>query len=244
MLTVVCWKWRPLIGYRSQYTPETVYVLRDMVRRNYSDPHRFVCVTDDATGLDGIETLPLWTEFAHVPSPHGDKNPSCYRRLRLFHPDAASLFGGERLLSIDLDTVILGDLRPLWNRPEDFVAWGDTNPRPGSHYNGSMMLLRAGTRRQVWDRFDPMTSPRQSLKAGCWGSDQGWISYCLGPGEPKWTKADGVYSYRNDLKRGRTVPANATVVSFHGRLDPWHKDVAILPWVAQHYRREPLAVAS
>ncbi len=245
MLSVICWKWRPSQNYRSSYAPETVHILRDMVRRHYPDPHRFILVTDDAAGIDSsIEILPLWNEFADIPSPHGGKNPSCYRRLRLFHPDASQWFG-DRFVSLDLDTVITGDLRPIWNRPEDFVAFGDTNPRPGSHYNGSMMMLRAGTRTRVWERFDPKTSPRTSLQAGCWGSDQGWISYVLGPGEAKWSKDDGVYSFRNQLKTTNKLPANARVISFHGSLDPWMPRVhSQWPWVAQHYRREALAVAS
>ncbi len=236
-LTVVCFKWRPRPGYRSVFAPETVHVLRNMVRRHYQAPHRFVCVTDDVEGLGDVETIPLWNDFASVPSPHGGKNPSCYRRLRLFAADAAERFG-ERFVWLDLDTVIVDDVRPLWDRPEDFVAWGDTNPQPGSHYNGSMILLRAGARRQVWERFDPQTSPQLALEAGCYGSDQGWISYCLGPGETKWTKADGVYSFRNDLSKGASrLPANARIVMFHGSVDPWSLQAQQAhPWIAEHYR--------
>jgi hypothetical protein len=239
MLTVICWRWKPLNGYRSTFGPETVRVLRNMVARHYPHPHRFVCVTDTPQDLDAdIERLPLWNDFADVPSPHGGKNPSCYRRLRLFHPDAGKVFG-DRFVSIDLDTVIVGDLSPLWNRKEDFVAWGDTNPQPGSHYNGSMLLLRAGARRQVWDRFDPQTSPRKSLQAGCYGSDQGWISYCLGAGETRWTKADGVYSFRNDIKPrdAAALPANARLVMFHGSYDPWHPTIQQRwPWIKEYWQ--------
>lgn len=243
MITVICWKWQPHAGYRSTYPPETVNVLRDMVRRHYPHPHRFVCVTDQPQGIDrDVEIIPAWNDFAHVPSPHGGtKNPSCYRRLRLFHPDAAQWFG-DRFVSLDLDMVITGDLTPLWNRTEDVVFWGDTNPQPASHYNGSMMLIRAGSRPHVWSRFDPKVSPSLSLKAKAWGSDQGWISYCLGGKEAKWTRSDGVYSFRNDLKGHPKLPDNARVVVFHGRFDPWQHDVQKRwPWVKAHYRREAVA---
>lgn len=237
-LSVICWKWKPAPGYRSAFSADTVSVLRRMVARHYAAPHRFICVTDDPVGIDqDVEIVRPWNDFTNVPSPHGAKNPSCYRRLRLFAPDIAQTFG-ERFVSLDLDTVILDDVRPLWDRPEDFVAWGDTNPQPGSHYNGSMLLLRAGTRRQVWDRFDPHTSPETAKRAGCFGSDQGWISYCLGPGEAKWTRADGVYSFRNDiLGKRRTLPTNARMVMFHGGTDPWslhaQHDHA---WIAEAWR--------
>lgn len=238
MMTFVTWKWKPHAGYRSEFAPDTVNVLKRMVDRHYQAPHRFICVTDDATGIDSsVEILPLWNDFAKVPSPHGGKNPSCYRRLRLFHPDAAQWFG-ERFVSMDLDVVITSDLRPLLDRPEPFVCWGNTHPT--THYNGSLMLLTAGARPKVWSEFDPHVSPQRAKDAGCFGSDQGWISYCLGAGEPRWGHKDGVYSYRNDLSpngHAGKLPANARIVVFHGRWDPWSMHIQQdCPWVREHYR--------
>ncbi len=155
----------------------------------------------------------------------------------MFHPEIGGVFG-ERFVSLDLDVVLTGDVSPLWNRHEDFVAWGDTNPQPGSHYNGSMMLLRAGSRRQVWDRFNPTTSPEEARRAGAWGSDQGWISYCLGPGEAKWRRADGVYSLRLDFEqqRRRALPVDARLVVFHGRWDPWSAYAQdTYPWIREYW---------
>lgn len=235
-LTVVCWKWPPQAGYRSTFGPETVNTLRAMVRRHYPHPHRFVCVTRETAGIDAdIEILPPWDDFAHLPSPHGQKNPSCYRRLRLFHPDAQQWFGA-RFVSLDLDVVITGDLTPLWHRPEPVVFWGDTNRQPGSHYNGSMILMDAGCRPQVWTDFSPEASPLIAKEARCFGSDQGWISYRLGPGEAKWSKRDGVYSYRNEVSQLKCLPSNARIVVFHGAHDPWASHVqATVPWVREHY---------
>lgn len=237
MLSVVTWKWKPAPGYRSTFGPETVNTAKRMVARHYPDPHRFLCVTDDPAGIDAdVEIVPLWNDFANVPSPHGGNNPSCYRRLRMFHPEIGQVFG-ERFVSMDLDCVVTGDLRPLFNRTEDFVAWGDTNPKPGSHYNGSLMLMTAGARPQVWTQFDPATSPQLSLRAQCWGSDQGWISYCLGGGEKKFGHKDGVYSFRNDLQQTRELPQNARLVIFHGRHDPWGPYAQMnFRWIAEHYR--------
>lgn len=241
MLSVICWRWRPLAGYRSSYGPETVNTLRAMVTRHYPHPHRFICVTDDPSGIDAdVELVPAWNDFAHLPSPHGGRNPSCYRRLRMFHPEIASVFG-ERFVSLDLDVVLTGDVTPLWNRPEEIVLWGDTNPQPGSHYNGSMVLLTAGSRPKVWTDFDPHASPAKAKAARCWGSDQGWLSYCLGKGEARWSKADGVYSFRNDLQK-RTLPDNARVVVFHGRHDPWTPYVQQqYPWIREHYHAQKVA---
>ncbi len=235
MITVLCWKWKPRHSYRSAFGPETVNTLRRMVARQYPHPHRFVCVTDDSAGIDpDVEVLPDFGDFTNVPSPHGDKYPSCYRRLRLFHPDAAQWFG-DRIVSLDLDCVITGDLSTVWNRPEDFVIWGDTNPT--TLYNGSMVLLAAGARPQLWTAFDPVRSPQLAKAAKHHGSDQGWISYCLGPGESKWSTADGVYSYRNHVQRtSDRLPADARIVMFHGCVDPWAADGQRLEWVRRHYQ--------
>lgn len=237
MLSVVCFKWTPPPGYRSQFGAAQVNTLRRMVARHYPDPHQFICVTDDPKGLDPqVRAVPLWPDHAGLPSPHGgSKNPSCYRRLKLFAPCARELLG-ERLVSLDLDCVITADMRPLWNRPEDFVIWGDT--ARGTPYNGSMMLLTAGARAKVWENFDPLKTPRLGLARGYIGSDQAAIAVLLGPNEKKWTRRDGVYSYRNEIApMGGQLPRDARVVFFHGRFDPWQATIkARHPWVRQHYQ--------
>lgn len=240
MLRIVTWLWQKQ-GYRSQFAATHVNTLRNMIERNYPHPHEVVCVTDIPKGIDArVRIVPAWNDYATVPSPYGAHQPSCYRRLRAFHPDIATVFG-DRFVSIDLDTVIVGDMTPIWNRQEDFVAWGETNPK--SFYNGSMFLLRSGSRPQVWEQFDPKTSPKQAMQAGRFGSDQGWLSFCLGKGEPTWTTADGVYSFNIHLRPpkhssqpSKPLPTDARVVFFHGSVDPWSSEAQRLPWVKEHYQ--------
>ena len=51
---VMCMKWGKAYG------PEYVNRLRNGVARHLSYPHRFICFTDDAEGIDpGIEVFPL-----------------------------------------------------------------------------------------------------------------------------------------------------------------------------------------
>lgn len=235
MISVVCFKWKPRHGYRSTYPAEVVNTLRSMVQRHYPWPHRFICVTDDARGLDeDIEAVPLWDDYAEVPNPSFKTGPSCYRRLKVFSRDIGEVLG-ERFVCIDLDTVIVGDLRPLFDRTEDFIAW--RNPDPRWPLNGSMFMLTAGARPEVWEGFDPKTSPATSHAARCYGSDQGWMSYVLGTGEATWGPEDGVYSYDMEIRKlGNHLPENARVVMFHGRHDPWMPVVhKVAPWVSEHY---------
>lgn len=207
-----------------------------MVARHYPSPHEFVCITDDAAGIDSdIRIVPLWTDFADLPSAHGAKSPSCYRRLKAFSAEAAD-FIGPRFVSLDLDTVVTGDLRPIFDRSEDFAIWGDTTPR--TWYNGSFWILTAGARRQVWETFDPATSPRLAKAAGQLGSDQAWLGYCLGPHETKLSQREGIYSWRVHLEpRGGVLPTGARLVMFHGHVDPWMPQVQRKhSWIKQHYR--------
>jgi hypothetical protein len=236
VISVVCFKWRPRPGYRSAYGPATVNTLRRMVARSYQRPHRFICVTDDAAGLDpGVEVVPLWSDHAELPNPSFRTGPSCFRRLRVFARDAGALLG-ERFCCIDLDTVVTGDLAPVLDRSEDFIAW--RNPDPRWPLNGSMFMLTAGSRPQVWETFKPAISPARSHAAGCRGSDQGWMSYVLGTKEATWGPEDGLYSYQMEVaKAGNKLPKNARMVFFHGHWDPWDDEVhKVAPWVHEHYR--------
>lgn len=232
-ITFTAFKWaKP--GYRSTFAPATVHVLRNMISRHYHRPFRFVCITDDPTGLDGIETLPLWNDFADVKNPNGAHNPSCYRRLKLFSPDAREWFGDGRVVCMDLDTVIVNDITPLFDDDVDFKIWGESD-FPRQWMNGSLWMLRIGSRPQVWTRFDPLTSPKEAAKAGARGSDQGWMSYVLGKNEATWGREDGVFSFRKHLQPVGHLPLEARMVMFHGRQDPWSPAAQQIPWVKQNW---------
>lgn len=236
MLTICTFLWKPPVGYRSKFDGSHVETLARMVKRHYPEPHRFVCITDDATGINAkwIELFELWPDLAHVRNPSGHKNPSCYRRLRLFAKNAGEWLG-DRFVCLDLDCVIVGDMRPLWNRSEDFVIWKSTTA--GNFYNGSMFLLQAGARPNVWRDFDPVVSPVLTKQAHLYGSDQAWIAYALGGAEQTWSADDGVYSFRNELRDGgEALPPGARIVFFHGKGDPWEAGPQRLAWVRKFYR--------
>lgn len=231
----VTFKWKPAANYRSKFDARAVNTLASMIARNYRGPCRLTCITDDPAGIDpAVRVVPLWSDHAALPSPHGVGYPSCYRRLKLFSAEAAQLIG-PKFVVMDLDTVITGDITPLFSGPETFKIWGDT--AKGTPYNGSLWMLTAGARTVVWDTFDPVQSPKRSLALGYIGSDQGWIGAALGPNEPKWTARDGVYSFRNHIQRaGYLLPANARIVNFHGNHDPWNAEMQRISWVRKHYR--------
>lgn len=244
VIDVVLWKWKPAPNYRSKFEAIHVDVACRMIRRNYGGPLRITCITDDPEGItEADRIIPLWDEFSTIRSPHDlgqvARNPSCYRRLRMFAADAGEWLG-QRIVSMDLDMVVTGRLEPIFDRPEPIVLWGDTNPR--THYNGSLIIHTAGQHAFLYDEFkkNPERCRTFATRAGQFGSDQAWISARLGGGKPKFGKEDGVYSYRNHINqpplRGR-LPENARVVMFHGIVDPWTPGLSrTLPWVAQNWK--------
>jgi hypothetical protein len=239
-LQVGTFKWRAPPGYRSKFTGEQVNVLRNMFRRHLRLPHEFFCITDDPAGIDpDIRIIPLWEEFGDLKSPHdgrnGSVNPSCYRRLPIYGEKGRRLIG-ERFAVVDLDVCLVDDVTPIFDVPDDFKIWGDT--AKGTPYNGSVQLMTACARRQVYETFDPVESPKRGRALGYIGSDQAWIAACLGPHEKKWTARDGVYSYRNEIApRGGMLPRGARLVVFHGHVDPWQSTTQTRHrWVREHYR--------
>ncbi len=192
-----------------------------MVDKFYHGPYRFFCVTDDPSGLHpSVIPVPLWDDFSDLYPENGKAGLSCYRRLRVFSSDAKDIFG-DRLVSIDLDVVLTGDMSPLWDQNIDFAMCGAFTAR--SIYNGSMWMLKTGAREQVWRDFDPVNVARLCAESGLRGSDQAWISLCLGTGERRWTTEDGIYSYGTHLyPNGGDLPSNARLVSFNGNKKPWH----------------------
>lgn len=235
-LTFVCFKWTPAPHYRSVFGPNTVNVLRSMLSRHYHGAHELVCVTDNPKGISSeVRIIPLWDTHSKLPSPYGIGNPSCYRRLKMFSNEAIEMFG-PRFVAIDLDVVICGRLDDLFDNDHDIKLYGDT--ARNTPYNGSLIQHKAGTRPKLWDDFDPNKSPKLGTALGYIGSDQAWIGACLGPNEPKFTKRDGVYSYRNEIRpAGGKLPPGAKIVVLHGHYDPWAPQMAYRhPWIREHYR--------
>lgn len=231
MLTVMTWFWKQE-GGRATYTHHHVNIWADMVRRNLTIPHRLACVTEHPEGIDpSIEIIAPPKDFEDVRIPTWTvEKPQCLRRIAMFAPDAGQRFG-ERFVSMDMDCVIAGNLDSLFATTADFKMYrGTTGERP---YNGSMMLLTAGARPQVYTEF----SVERAIKAGqrYVGSDQAWISYILGPGEAVWDYRDGVFWYQDP--NGRGYPR---LMFFPGYPKPWQlAERTDTGWFAEYYRRSP-----
>ncbi len=225
-LTVLSWLWSQP-DRDIEYTAEHVNIWAASISRHLTLPHRFACVTDTPEGIDPrVEIIAPLHEFEDIKIPGwGAQYPHCLRRLSLFRPDAAEIFG-PRFVSMDIDVVISGSLDPLFDRDDEFVIY-QSFPHPFRLYSGGMFLMTAGARPQVYEQFslEGIVVARKRYI----GSDQAWISAVLGPGEATWGMADGVRWWPQE------PDADTRIMFFHGRPKP-DELLDESAWVAEHYR--------
>ena len=233
-INIVTFKWKkPTTGYRLknpvEYSAAHVNSLYKAVARNTTLPFKFTCVTDDAAGIDKkINIIHLW-----------DKHKSlggCYNRLFIFSEEIKNILG-ERFICIDLDCVIVDNIDAILQRNEEFVINKFIGKdMHGQIYNGGLILMTAGCRKNVWTDFDPTQSltllDRYRNEKNLVGSDQAWIQVVLGNNESLFTEADGIYDY--SFLPDRKLPLNAKMIFFPGKVDPsQEKDKN--EWVAKHW---------
>lgn len=257
MLTILTWLWRQNPDKARYFEDgggaDKVNVWAAMMRRNLTLEHELVCVTDEPEGIDpNVRIVPLPRPFDDVVVKGWRERigaPQCYRRLTLFHPEAAEIFGSDRFVSMDLDCVVTGSLDRLFDNDCPFVMFkGTSKHRP---YNGSMIQMDAGARSIVWEAFanDPQ-GMAEAARRKYIGSDQAVISMVLGKGEERWDERDGVLAYGGGfLRRHGRHPSrvrltdDTRLVFFPGRTKPWDL-VKRAAFVADHWHDgEPRAQA-
>jgi len=196
-VTVCCIKWG------DKYGPEYVHVLYRMVQRNiHLTGFDFVCFTENPAGIDAhIRTAPLPCDY-----------PGWWQKVGLFQPRLPGVFT-DKILFLDLDVVIAGDLDPILEMDADFVIARDWPPEMRPHdnaYESSAFLLRVGSRPAVWDNFSAAVMTEMH-------GDQDWITAQI-PCEQlfpyEWTPS---YKLRH---LANACPENAKIVIFHGDPKP------------------------
>lgn len=243
MLHVVLWKWWQPSTSRA-YTSEHVDMMAEMLHDNLSGVrYRVICVTDDDSNIMECETFPLWSDHDDLANASGRQLPSCYRRLKLYDPSTQREMGiraGDRILSLDIDTLICGSLVDVVRTEGRFVGWqvpGQYHPRV---FNGSFQMFTAGDLEHIWKDFDPEVSPRKVNKLLYTGSDQAWLSHCLvgkegsvGLGYPT------IASYPNHVQKIGQHSAKTRILFFNGSLKPWSPEaIRRTPWITGYWRNK------
>jgi hypothetical protein len=228
-------------GFR--YGPKHVRHLKDAVKEHLTAPHEFICITDDPDKFDldaDIRAVKLDTT-CHVPGKE-------WAKWMTFHPDGQNLFGGERMLQLDLDAVICGNIDHLVWRDEDIVCWRNPARQPylnpakytgRAYYNGSIILHTLGTGAYGYNLF----ADNKRKIAGRMRDTQCLMSFLLGPDAPYWDDLDGIYRLERDdtpgsgIGRYLDLPKGACMVFFPGsEHKPWLEKVREdWPWVETYW---------
>ena len=234
MVNVVCLKWG------TKYSAEYVNKLAAMVRRNLKRPHRFMCLTEDTTGIDSsIECLPLLDD--------GIKGlTGWWHKLSFFRPKVHDLKGPT--LFLDLDVVITGPLDPFFEQPGDFVIIKDWAYKSRKVWNSSVFRLEIGKQAHVYKEF--IRRGPEKVMASLHG-DQNFISEMI-PDAALWP-ADWCVSYKYHccVPKDATphLPEGARVLVFHGKPDPHeaisgeHRRYKAAPWLADYWHDADLPPA-
>lgn len=160
------------------YTPEYVIRLERMVRKFLNRPFRFVCFTDRPEAFRApIETVRIPANLPGCAEAIGYWN-----KLQLFNP-AHGLTG--RVLFLDLDVLVVGDLSPLVDYPARFALVADelalTRPARDRNtvgqtilrkFNASAMAFDPEATSVLWSDWTPDVTRRLQ-------SDQDWYAQRL-----------------------------------------------------------------
>lgn len=244
MQTVMCIKWGT--AYGADYA-NTLYA---MVARNTDRPLRFVCFTDDATGLR--------KEIAALPLPPIDLPPShqwkAWRKISLWQKDLADLTGD--VLFIDLDVVVTGSIDVFFDfKPEETYCVIENWTQAGQGIgNTSVFRLRVGAHAEVYETL--MADPAGTVAQ--FRNSQTFCSRTIT--SMVYWPAEWCVSFKHTLLprwplnfiQTAALPESARVICFTGYPNPDHardgvwptsakwkqlyKHVRPTPWIAEHWR--------
>jgi hypothetical protein len=222
LINVACMKWG------QKYPASYVNNLYRGVTRWMDRDFRFLCFTDDTTGLDaGIETRPMPVEpfadaFEYGRTRKGRKG--AWRKISLLKPGLAGMTG--QLVIFDIDVVITGPLGPIVDHAPDKVAfrreWRYARlGLQGGH--GSVYTFKPELHPYLYDEFaaDPVGSIDRHK-----GSEQYYTSMtALRHGSLSYLPDELVCSYKRDLLpafplnliRQPELTKACSVLCFHGQ---------------------------
>jgi len=224
-VTVICVLWQGDFRERP-YNPDWVRRLKNMVARNLSIPHRFVCLSNVDVPCERIPLKHDW--------------PGWWSCIELFRPD---LPVEGLLLHIELDTLIVDSLNEIAEHPADFASASckDFYPikfpdpklrhkiprakgRTITKYRNGVMAWDKGARSEIYTKFSPDVMQK-------FRGDQDWIGHIL-PNEA--TFPDQWFIKIRDCSKKQPPPEDVKIVF----CNPTKNDQAvnIYPWTAEIWK--------
>lgn len=211
-VNVVCMKWG------DRYGPEFVNRLYGMVIRNTSWTVRFVCFTDDRTGIrPEVECQPL-PAFDYDP-----KLGKYWPKLALMQPGLGGLEG--MTLFLDLDLVIIDTIDELLRHPGRFLIVREWKDEHLGYGNSSVVRYFIGAEANVIDKF--RATPAEVIMGTYDGKEQNFLSKAVDDiafWPPEWVPAFNLACLpKNRLVRFFSTPkppSGGKILVFYGSITP------------------------
>ncbi len=138
---------------------------------------------------------------------------------------------GDRIVQIDVDTIITGQLDETFDREEDFIIAGGGNSANPCKTNGFLWMAKAYTNGNLWDDFTLVEAAKYPYYE--YPDDQGWIDAKL-PNCAKWRCGDEVFVFHKPgWPEDDKLPERAKLVTFSGWRSP--ERFKHLDWVKKHW---------
>ena len=186
--------------------------LHDGVSRFADRPYKFVCFTNETNLMlnNGIEVrnLPFLTKKGVLP------------RMYMFSKESG-LFG-HQVLSLDLDIVIVNNLRPLMDYSGMFCTRTKFKPGEGNKLDGDIISFKACEENE--ERFwNPFKTNIQMVESISNGRERYWIRYVASDIADTWSQVapNKVQSYKWGFRFKRLDSLKeACIISCHGAPRP------------------------
>ncbi len=242
MVNVVCLKWGQLYG------PDYVNKLYRGIARNLTLPFRFVCFTDDPSGIvEPVECKPL-PPIELLPS----RPSSAHRKLSLFAETLDDLEGPT--LFLDLDVVIVGSMDRFFEYPGEFCIIHNWIERRKAIFrkrpwigNSSVFRFTVGRHAYILDYYNahieratndypaPQVFLSEAVREMTFWPEEWCRSF----------KRQCIPTTPLNLFMTPTIPEDASIVVFHGRPNPdeavggtktaWYNSSRPAPWINRYW---------
>ena len=250
-----------------KYGPEFVNALFEGVRLRLAPPYRFICLTDDPTGLNAaVEVGPLPDIPLDPAFPDRGRADETYRKIGVFRRGLAGLQG--TILFLDIDVVVCGGLDRLFEyepgrfciirdwleqRRTPFRRLFDRNFHPHADSNSSVFRFEMPKHGYVYDHL----LANQAWVDASFRLEQQYLGAAVG--DRAFWPAEWVVSFKrtcvpvfplNHFVAPRE-PRGASVIAFHGRPNPdealagyrgsWVKSCKPAPWRSRYWHPDEAA---
>jgi hypothetical protein len=196
VLNIVCYWWGDWAGF---WGPLYVNKLYAALKRNSSVPFNFYCFTDAPQALPAVDTIYFKPDLKWN-----------LNKYVCFYPEY-NLKG--RVLLIDLDVLITGNINHILDFDEDFITCEGAYQK--GRAGGSLVGTNVDRGRELLQKI---LDKKEKVEKETSGSERFFIRNYVKNCHFWQPNYGGIYSFKVDCKKG--LPDDACLVRFHGKPRP------------------------